>query len=327
MSDDCVRFGENGCLVYACTDTSLCCQGNVCHSLGLLLVILRILILAQGLCLSLACHSKSSTQISALPTNTNHEFARVSRVSDYRTFSRRRYLTWRRDLASPLLAMECVFALANLCPCFGKNGRVVFMHACTDTSLCCQGNVCHSLGLSLVILRVLILAQGLCLSLACHSKSSTQISALPTNTNHEFARVSRVSDYRTFSRRRYLTWRRDLASPLLAMECTCPTIFALANLCPCFGKNGRVVFMHACTDTSLCCQGNVCSGRVTVEVCGALERRASRPDRPLLGALACDPASTYPGAGTLLVPCLPLKVQHANFSVADEHESRVCTRF
>ena len=41
-----------------------------------------------------------------------------------------------------------------------------------------------------------------------------------------------------------------------------------------------------------------------MEVCGALERRASRPDRPLLGALACDPASTYPGAGTLLVPCL-----------------------
>ena len=34
-----------------------------------------------------------------------------------------------------------------------------------------------------------------------------------------------------------------------------------------------------------------------MEVCGALERRASRPDRPLFGALACDPASTYPGAG------------------------------
>ena len=37
-----------------------------------------------------------------------------------------------------------------------------------------------------------------------------------------------------------------------------------------------------------------------MEACGALERRASRPDRPLLGALACDPASTSPGAGTSL---------------------------
>ena len=121
-----------------------------------------------------------------------------------------------------------------------ENGSFLFSHTCADTSLCCQGNVCcgrewgsvvhwgaalhgpagplpGALGLLLVLLQLLILAQGLRMSLACHCYCKTYLSALPRKTNHDCLQAILRFPTRTFLRRRYVTWRRDLAAPLLAM--------------------------------------------------------------------------------------------------------------
>ena len=71
---------------------------------GFLLVILRVSVLAQGHCLSLACHSDCETFVSALPTKAKHECLQGFIGFPTRTSRRRRCFTWRRDLASPLLA-------------------------------------------------------------------------------------------------------------------------------------------------------------------------------------------------------------------------------
>ena len=111
--------------------------------------------------------------------------SRVSARDFSRTFLRRRYVTWRRDLAAPLLAMMFFRAMsycANLRKwklpilAYLRGHQLVLPGEWREGDsggLWCIGaprftaRPGDSLGLLLVLLQLLILAQGLRMSLAC----------------------------------------------------------------------------------------------------------------------------------------------------------------
>ena len=187
--------------------------------------------------MSLACHCYCKTYLSALPTRANHDCLQAILRLPTRTFLRRRYATWRRDVAAPSLAMMFFRAMsycANLRKwklpvlAYLRGHQLVLPRECVlresdSGGLWCIGAPRFTdwpgqiLGLLLVLLQLLILAQGLRMSLACHCYCKTYLSALPPKTNHDCLQAILRFPTRTFLRRRYVTWRRDLAAPLLAM--------------------------------------------------------------------------------------------------------------
>ena len=168
-------------------------------ALGLLLVLLQLLILAQGLRMSLACHCYCKTYLSALPTRANHDCLQAILRFPTRTFLRRRYATWRRDVAAPLLAMM-FFRAMSYCANLRKWKLPV---------------LAYLRGHQLVLPRECVLREGDSGGLWCIG--APRFTARPGHSLGLWGFCLCCCNY--------LSWRRDFACPLLA-------IVIVKRICP-----------------------------------------------------------------------------------------------